>query len=302
MIRFYYYIVSFLLVSIVFVSLSTTRAVALDSRCSPEVWDIMKTQSEAAVTKASALANELLKQNDPVLATTCFDQAMQQTAKAGAIFSDVPQGITPRTLDFSAMFSAFANAFASMVTSGINAGFRGRTLAEDLQNTISGTMDSLLNSYVDAVSASLVSAVQATVVNLFGAVLGSIASGLLTNFFAGPGLGGVNFVCNNMIDVWKNDPTMAVVGGGMLAKTPFVTDDELFDYAQLSMPIAGLVSGSAFDNIINNISPISNSRARLQKAWNDLNVKLVPGGIGSYTNVPAGVDRNSSLVAVLGAM
>ncbi len=287
-----------LLALVVFISLFSKRAIALDSRCSQEVWDIMKTQSKIDVLMASALANELLKQNDPVLALTCFDKALQQTAKAGSIFSDVPMSLTQGgNFSLSNLFTTFTSGLVNMVTTGINQGYRGITLAENLQNTIGETMRKLLDGYVNVAAGALVMTVQNSVSNLFGNVLGSIAGGLMGSFFANSSssLGGLTFDCPNMIDVWRNDPAMAIVGVGIAVNNPFFTYDEIFNYATGGGGPTGLISGDAFDN------KITGSFLLLQDGSDNLNNRLVPGGISSYTNVPT-IGRDSSFLDVINAM
>jgi hypothetical protein len=79
-------IFTFIFTCLFFVSTSSVSQAA--EGCNPNVRDAQKAKAEVHVTNDVAVTEEIVKQNDSVLALTCFDQASRvSAAEGGSIFS-----------------------------------------------------------------------------------------------------------------------------------------------------------------------------------------------------------------------
>lgn len=81
-------ILTLLLFSSLFFISTSQKAYALAEGCNPDVRAAQVAKAEAMVAADVAVTEEIVRQNDSVLALTCFDQASRVSAsEGGAIFS-----------------------------------------------------------------------------------------------------------------------------------------------------------------------------------------------------------------------
>ncbi len=286
--KIYRFIIGNFLVAVIYLSLATVQAQALDPRCDSDIWDIQNTYSQAMLIRDTALAAEMLPQNDSTLAMTCFDQAMVTSARAGRIFSDQ---VTPPTF---ASLTSIATGLGSVsgvmsMLGGASAGSRGSTLMADLNDTISDVLGGLLDDFMGAITGAISSAIGSLLSTTFGAFLGSLFTFAVNIFLTL--MDSFTFNCDNMANTWRN----SIIGQSVASATAFIDNDVLFDYAEFGTAITGITSNfqDKLDNFGNDVI--------LDKAWDDLNNRLVPGGITVYKTPPA-IGVNSTLATVLGAM
>lgn len=252
-------------------------AQALDPRCDPEVYDIQQTHADAKRVEAQAIAAELTPQNDTVHAMTCFDQQLAMSARAGEIFSDTtPASFTP--------VSIIGIGLGAIGLSGLDPGARDSSLLADFSSVISGVLSDLLADFTGAITGFISDAIGPAL----GGFLGGFLGGALAAIFGG--LSGHTYDCENMTDTWQNN----IIGQGVNVLTNSIPSiDELLNFG--APPPGGWPA--AYDTKFN----LPANAAILNKAFNDKNVRMQPGGMAVYKTAPA-LGLNTNLAAVLGAM
>jgi len=211
--------------------LLTVLATEASAQCaSTEFRDMQKNFSSAQKVQDQAVTRQMQPQSDSTLVLTCFDQQMEVAAQAGEIFSDdivAPIGV------INPLVATGPGSFSYLLTGG---------LTNSLNAGIKTTVASFFQGMIDDFAGSLTSAV--------GGVISGILGGFLGGFFdLGGFLGGVDYDCANMQDLWDDN----VIGQGINA------DNVYQDFDELMTGVAPGAGGRFMDALTNNAGVLNDA-------------------------------------------
>lgn len=230
-----------------------------------------------------AIAEEIYRQPDSTLALSCFDQALQQAAKAGKIFSDVPSGIFGISLpDITTGLDAFE--FVTAFIPGTNTSIRLDTLGNTIGYLVAPSVADFLANFARSWAYKLSGIIGGALDYLFRSLsFGSFLNDLLTGLFSIFSGGGDDFDCDSMQTLWDE-----LMGNGVNSEAPFFTLSEMLNG---NIPNAG-------DVLILNLERGTGRTVR-QSAIDALDLK--PGDVPYFVKIPT-FTGDESVDDVIGKM
>ncbi len=281
--------------------------------CNSEFWEIQDNHSRAMRARDHGLVTQVIAQNDSVLALTCFDEAVLQSAKAGDIFSDPSLPPNPLVMDLTQYLDDVPTHSLGRLgeyhqnTDGTQRGTDGfgYTLLAGIYWTTHAPMDALFRNFLyssafnfaSGQQSDLESTIPANIRDMLGAGFPTASSaGIVENAaimgFINSGLN--DFDCDNsqanttiMYDVWVD----RAINQGTAAGTPFF-DSRAF--------MAGTVTGAgvAMASVYN-----ANRAVHIAPANTNMNELENPGSYTWYKDTPTLIfTPNVSVQNIINAM
>ena len=127
----------------------TTTANGPKPGCTCPAATVQDNYNKAKRVEATAIDQQITKQNDNSIGMTCFDHALKLTSKLGLIFSDIPTtGTFPAANErvFGTVYDAAFGTGANPITGEI------KTLANSLDHVITDMMQAVADDFEDSLS------------------------------------------------------------------------------------------------------------------------------------------------------
>lgn len=238
-------------------------AASLAPGASPDIWDMMQTQSQMQRVRHMAYVWQSFRRNDSSLGLTCYDQQLKITAALGRIFSDKIPAVAPPP--------------SPAYTGPLSYPDRGRSdpLAGDLALVIEPIFSVMITNFTGS-PANLIGAG----ISIFAAWASTIVSDFLSNIFGwAPPLPVMD--CNRIALLWDNNAggtgNPAIVGHTIKGSGINMEAGPIAFLDILLGNWGGM--GSMFT------LQLQNDRDILNKALIDHN-RMKPGGIATWPTPP----------------